>query len=263
MALAAVSCEISTQTTNRTGNNLLEYTMNIYDKFAKCPAEDLSLLLTLDEYMKLPEEEQNKPEWDNFRSKLEHYSDTYMKIRSKGITVDTRGVSLRETGSYWLITVINQSKDSESSGYDKYWFDQYSTAPGHGEVKQVTCTGKDQYEIIDVKGGKDAMFLSLTALPSQYGGYDFTGNGSGQIARNEKGISSKYVLDQFIYNKVISTEEGTGGTTVTTRYQTSEFHIRLDTYNNGNALDWCELYMKPGESGYDTNLEVIFRHPIE
>ncbi len=265
IAAAAVSCDVNSgdSFSHRTGNNLIGYTKNIYDKFVECPTEDLIYLLTLNEFIQLSPEEQNRTEWANFKSTIEHYSETYMRIGSKGITVETGGLPLTEPGNSWIVTVISSGKDNESSGWDEYWYDGYSTAYGHGDTKLITCAAKDEYEIIDMKGGKEPMYLHLAATPSEYGGYDFSGNGSGQFAANDRGVSSRYELNEFYFKKYKTYQDGTGNSTVTMKYLSETFHIRVDTYHNGKELDWCELYKNPEKIGYDTNLEISNSFPIE
>ncbi len=248
-AMLAVSCDINSpdNVSHRTGLNLFEYSRNIFDKFVLCPTEDLAILLTLDEFMKQTPQEQAGPQWDDFRSKIEHYSDTRIRISSYGIIVDTRGVSLSTPGNNWIITVFDARKDSQNSEYDYYWFEQYATAPGHGKLKQVGCVGENEYEIIDVAGGREAMVLSLTASRSEMGGYVFSGSGSGSIGANDKGMGSRYVLAEFQYRDK----------------QTEGMHLRVDTYLYDKAMDWCEIYWKPGDFKCDSNLEIVYHHQID
>ncbi len=266
MALSTTACVIDDGEGNsgRTGYRLMQYSGNMLNKFVNVPTEDLIFLLTLDEFISLGEEEQNSSEWEKFRAGIEHYSNTQLRIQSKGLKVDTRGVSLRTPGSWWIITIYDDYRHSNNSGYDYYRYDQYSTAEGHSEYKRITCTAPDKYEIIDEKGGREMMLLSIEAIPSTYGGYDYSCTGSGMIAENEKGLSSRYELSEFYYKRYSFAEDGTGNSSTTVTYETESLNFRVDTYYKGKALDWCGLTVENhGEVQYSGNLELDYNFPIE
>ncbi len=266
MALTTVSCVIDDGMGNnsRTGYNLLDYSENILKKFVKIPVEDVAFMLTLDEFMQLDEEQQNSPEWAGFKGGIEHYSNTLLRIPSKGITVDTRGVSLRTPGKWWRITITDDYRHSTNSGYDYYWFDQFSTAPGHSGEMRLTCTSTDKYELIDEKVGKDIMQLSIEVVPSVYGGYDFSCMGSGRMAENENGLSSEYEVQEYYYKRYSFTEDGTENSSHIVLYQTEALVFRVDTYHKGEALDWCELNIENhGQMTYSGNLELNNRFYYE
>ncbi len=266
MALSATACVIDDGVDNsgRTGYGLMQYSGNMFNKFVKAPAEDLIFLLTLDEFISLDEEEQGNEGWANFRAEIEHYSNTLLKIPSKGMKVDTRGVSLRTPGSWWAITIYDEYLHSKDSGYDYYWNYQYSSTPGHGEIMRITCTAADRYEIIDDKGGRETMFLSVETVPSAYGGYDYSCSGSGMIAENENGLSAEYELSEFYYKKYSFTADGTGNSSTIVSYEIETLDFRMDTYLDGEALDWCGLTVENhGAVQYSGNLELDYRFPID
>ncbi len=236
LALAAVSCDINSyeNRSHRNGIELVRYSERVLSEFVARPAGDLDFLLVLNKFQNLSPEEQNELVWDDFRSMVEHYTDTYMRIPSMGMTVDTRGVSISVPGNYWMVNVTDRYRD-------------YYDALGHGTEKRVTCIGEDEYEIMDVKGGKDAMILSFRARPAGFVSYELSGSGSGGFAENEKGLSSKFVLNDFVYKD--------GVTAV---------HIRVETFHKGSGLDWCEIRKKKdGVMEYESNLDIESRYPLE
>ncbi len=263
--MTAVSCKIDQYGTdakdnNRTGNNLAQYSGEILEAFGTKPIESLIYLLTLDEFLKLTPEEQNRISWSDFRSKLEHYTDTYFRIPSKGIKVDTRGLSLTEPGTSWTMEVFDHYSYMGYTGY--YYSDSilgyYSNIPGHSGIMRIRCTGENMYEITDEKG-EDIMILTLEAIPSPYGGYDFTGSGSGKILENKRRLSSEYSILEIYYRKYRTDEDGTGNSSVTVKYSPESLNMKVYTYHEGKALDWCELIKTAdGDMEYRSNLEILY-----
>ncbi len=262
MAAAAVSCTIDPYgydngTNHRTGNNLIEYSEDILNRFGTALTEDLIYLLTLDEFLKLTPEEQNQIQWSEFKSKIEHYTDTYLRIPSRGIVIATRGLSLTEPGNSWTMEIIDFYSYNESGSDTRFSIGYYGEVLGHSKIRRITCTEENRYEIIDEKG-KDIMSLELEAIPSPYGGYDFTGSGSGKITGNEKGLSAEYSLFELYYRKHRTDSDGTGNSSVTVTYSPESLNLRVYTYHDGEALDWCELVKTAdSEIEYRSNLEYI------
>ncbi len=259
IATAATSCTISsfyeTDRNNRDSRNIIEYSKEVLDKFGIGQTSNLIYLQTLDQYLKLTQEEQNQPEWANFKSKIEHYTDTYLRIPSRGIIVDTRGLSFTEPGTSWTMEITDDYDFMGYEGYHHSLLGSFGRIPGHSGIFRITCTGENTYEIIDEAGGKDIMFLSIEAIPSPYGGCDFTGSGSGRILENKRGLSATYTISEIYYRKHRIDEDGTGNSSVTVTYDTESLQFRLDTYHNGQELDWCELTKKTGSSlEYKTSL---------
>ncbi len=255
--LAATSCVIDSydNRSDRNGRNLKNYGDNIFGTFVEVPANDLIFMLVLDEFIQLPEEDRNMPEWETFRSRLEHNSATMITVPSMGIRIDTKGVSLRTPGNSWMMEVTDEYTHSYNHRYGYYWFDESATVPGHSGTRLITCTDENRYEIIDGKSGSEMMNISLAAVPSQYGGFDFTGTGSGMISENKNGISSTYEVKNFYYKRYRRAEDGTGNSSVTVSYSTESIEFRLDTYHKGQPLDWYMLNISPGEQiKFDTNL---------
>ncbi len=256
--LAATSCVLDSyeNKSNRNGRNLKNYADNIFGSFVEVPVNDLIFMLVLDEFLQLPEEEKNAPEWEVFRSRLEQNSATKITVPSKGIAIDTKGTGIKTPGSYWLIEitdVYNHSYDYRYGYY--YWYESDHIAPGHSKIQRITCTAENQYHITDDKGGSEIMNLVLTAVPSQYGGFDFSGTGSGIIAENDNSLSATYEFQNFYYKRYRQTDDGTGNSSVTVSYSTESLEFRLDTYHKGLALDWYMLNISPGEEiKYDSNL---------
>ncbi len=262
MAAAAVSCRIDPygyeNHNDRTGNTLIRYSEGILDKFGVAQTRNLIYLLTLDEFLKLSPEEQDKKQWENFKSNLEHYSDTYFRIKSRGIKLDTRGLSLIEPGTSWIMEVIDDYNFTGNTGHRRDWVGNFGSIPGHSNIFRITCTAENQYEIIDEVGGKEIMVLSLEAIPSPYGGFDFTGGGSGKILANKRGLSATYSLPEIYYRKYRVDEDGTGNSSVTVEYKAESLNLKVYTYHNNEPLDWCELIKTADEEmEYRTNLEIV------
>ncbi len=263
--LAAASCTIDPYSyyvndNNRTGNKLAKYSGEILDKFGIVPVEDIIYMLTLDEFLKLTEEEQNQPQWANFKSNLEHYTDTYLRIPSKGISVDTRGLSLTEPGNSWTMEIFDQYSYLGYSGYHQNMLGYFSDIPGHSNIRRISCTAENEYEIYDEKG-KESMNISLEAIPSPHGGYDFTGSGSGNILANKRGLSAEYSLQEIYYRKYRYDEDGTGNSSVTVDYNVESLLLKVYTYHNGQSLDWCEVSKKAdGPMEYRSNLIISLVH---
>ncbi len=261
-ALAVSACYTITPNgyeneSNRNANNLIKYTEEILDQYGTHLADDLIFMLTLDEYMKLTPEEQADIRWANFRSNLEHYTESYMNVPSKGLKIDTRGESLTEEGTSWIYEVASYYSYAGYNGYNPRILEDGDEVPGHSNFRRITCIAENQYEIIDEKG-KDIMYLTLEAIPSPYGGYDFTGSGSGKILANNRGLSADYSILELYYRKYRVDEDGTGSSSVTVSYEAESLDIRVYTYHNGEALDWCELIKTAdSEIEYRGNLEYI------
>ncbi len=266
MALSATACVIDDGVDNsgRTGYRLMQYSVNMFNKFAKVPADDLIFMLTLDEFISLNEDEQNSDGWAKFRAEIEHYSNTLLKVPSKGMKIDTRGVSLRTPGSWWTITIYDGYRHSVNSGSDYYWNDRYPDAEEYGDVIRITCTAPDRYEIIDEKGGRETMLLTVEAVPSAYGSYDLSCSGSGSTARNKNGISAGYELSEFYFKRYSFSDDGTGNSSTTVTYEIETLDFRVDTYLDGEALDWCGLTVENhGGIQYSGNLELDYFFPID
>ncbi len=242
-ALAAVSCNppgSDDAETERTGYNLAVHTEEIMRRFAMGPAEDLEFLLTLDGYQKLSSEEQNQAEWEEFKSMILHYSDTEIKVVSKGIIINTDGRPLTETGSRWTVTVEDEYRHIISSDYIASWLPWDRSRTNYSGKKTFVCVAENQYEIHDESAASANWPLTLSAARSEDGGFEFAGSGYGEIREDEHGISAKYDLNEFVYSKGMKT-----------------LNMRLETFLYGKPLDWCELVMtKDNIVKAHSNLEI-------
>ncbi len=261
MAAVAVSCNINMygpeSRNNRNGYALAKYSEEILDKFAVSQTDNLIYLMALDEFLKLSPEEQSKPQWAEFKSKIEHYSETAFRITSKGIRLDTKGLSLTEPGTSWLIEVIDDWNFCGIDGSYNYWLGNFGNIPGHSNYIRISCTAENKYEITDGEGGKEVMLLEIEAIPSQHGGYDFSATGSGKILANKRELSAAYKLSDLYYRKHRSDVDGTGNSSVTVSYEIEALNLRLETFHKGLALDWCEIFKSSEDDGpeYSSNLE--------
>ncbi len=259
--MTAVSCTIETYDweNDRNWNNLKSYTDNIFVQFSVLPARDLVSLLDVNDYMQLSEEEQSSPEWADVRSKIQHYSETLLRIPSLGMNVDTRGVSLSDPGNYWLIDVYEQNAHNNLRWYDYYFYDHYTSAIGHGTSKRVTCVWETGYEITDEKND-EVMKFSAIAVPSAEGGYDLYGNCIGRILPNEKGLSSTFNITEFLYKKYSGYSTSFDGEKIPmVEYQMDKACVRVATYQGETLLDWCGLVhdtSKDPTDTYTSNMEV-------
>ncbi len=260
-AVATASCIVDPydykNENTRNGNTLLEYSEDVLEKFGVSQICALNYLLTLDEFLKLSPEEQNKHEWANFRSGIEHYTETYFRIPSRGIKVDTKGLSLREPETSWMMEVIGDYSFSSHNRDYRNWVGNFSSIPGHCEFLRVTCISENKYEIIDDKGGREIMVLSLEAITSEHGGYDFSATGSGKILANKRGLSASYSIPEIYYRKYRVDEDGTGSSSVTVCYTIESLSFRVDTYYKDEQLDWCEITKAADEDmEYSSNLDI-------
>ncbi len=261
-ALTAVSCTIETYDweNDRNWSNLKSYTDNVFLQFAVTPARDLALLLEVEDFMNLSEEEQKSEKWSDVRSKIQHYSETLLRIPSLGMNVDTWGVSLDVPGNYWLIEVYESYTHSNHSGYDYYYYDKYTSAPGHSTSKRVTCIEEGVYEVTDNKK-TGVMEFTVTAIPSTDGGYDLIGGCTGSIIENENGLSSVFNFDEFYYKRQLVYVDCMNGDPVpTVIWQVEKLHGRIENFHNGSLLDWCEISIdlsKSPEPVYTSNMEVF------
>ncbi len=262
MALAATSCEFeSKDESGRTGYNLAKYTENILQKFLVIPSEDLRFMLTLDEYLSLTPEEQNLPDWEIFRAEITHYTSTLLRIKYKGISIETGGKSLRTPGNYWIMTLVDSDGYSADGGYYYHANDQYDSTPGHGPVKRITCVAENEYEITDEKGGREMMCIFLETVPCEGGGYDLSGSVTGKIGRNDRGLSADFKATEFYSKRLTQSSDGTGNSSVKVWYETINLDFELNTYHNGSQLDWCRITEIPGK-GYEISSNLEIKSPL-
>ncbi len=242
-ALAAVSCVIDDGDGNerRTGQNLLAYSETVFSDLVIAPTEYLNYLLVLDEFLQLTEDEKGSPEWATFKSELEIIKETCVRVPEKGFIVNTAGKSIRTPGNSWSIIRYGNFIQSWESGNYYNWVGPDSDRSDGERMLLLTCTAADRYEITDEKGGREFMQLSYEAIPSPEGGYDFSCSGSGKTEETPKGMSSRFELSDFYYQRYRITADGTGHSSVTISYSTEVVEFRLDTYHHGRALDWCEF----------------------
>ncbi len=261
-AFAAASCcsiypYEDVESNNRNGRKLVRYSEEILDRFCTAQADALNYMLTLNEFLKLSEEEKNDIRWEGFRSEIEHYSETYFRISPRGIKLETKGLSLTDPGTSWIMEIIDEYYFmGDSQDYYDWSYDRFQNFPGHSNFIRISCTARDRYEITDEKG-KEIMIVSLEAIPSKFGGYDFSGSGSGSVIPNRRELSATYSISDFYYRRHRIDSDGTGNAAVAISYNVESANVRLDTFHHGKPLDWCEIIMtKDKETEYRSNLEI-------
>ncbi len=249
LALTAASCIIDDGKGNnyRTSANLLNHSDKLLQERLIATTKHLNYLLVLNEYLGLTEQEQSSAGWAEFKDNISSREGNILTIHSQGIVVDTKGTDLATPGNFW--TISNLSSASNYGGY--VWAGENSDT----YALKITCTASDKYEFTDLRGGEEIMKISMEAIPSSVGGYDFSGNGKGKTKVTRNGFHSSYEVSDFYYKRHRTAEDGTGNSAVSISYTIESVSFDVHIYQSEEELDWCKIIKEPnGAMLYDCSI---------
>ncbi|MCM1178017.1 MAG: hypothetical protein NC308_01930 [Clostridium sp.] len=237
--LAAVSCKVSAgYESPRTRSSISSYTLNLMYVASEYTVSVIELLVAIDEYENLPEDDRHRPEYAAMRENLRHIDANTIVYSGLG-TVYTGGTSFSAPGSSWRL-------EEEDRNYVYCWTaGVWCLYPGFENGFDILCTGERMWEITSVDG-PEMLDIEISGVQSAAveGKMDFSVKCRGQIARDSEGYGAEFnAAGMKVFNFMDTDDDDIY------YYKTVAGEFYLRTFRDWKELDWCRV-KSDGNYGY-------------